>query len=508
MPIYQQGAINTNAQIVPNASIIIVPPQVAVNGVPTNILGIVGTASWGPVNSPTIASGQADTTAQFGRMQPRKYDLGTAVYAASQQGAANFRLVRVTDGTDTAATATITAANAALATAIAQAINMGVNTLRGPSQLVVASSSGSTVTLTAKYTGTTGNTLQASISQGAASSSSRLVVALPGSVQEVYDNIGATTSTVSTATFAGGTDGASTITASTLVGQDTNPRKGMYAMRGSGAAVVMLADADDSTQWTLQNAYGLSEGSYMVGTSPAGDTITNFATTLAAAGIDSYAMKILLGDWCIISDQANNGIQRAISPQGFLAGKLAALSPEQSGLNKPLFGIIGTQSSLQNKMYSDADLQALALARGDVITNPIPAGQVFGSRLGLNTSSQPGTFDDNYPRMTNFLARTLNAGMGIYIGKLQANVPNDPTRRDARATIDNYMSNLLQQNMIAGFRLILDQSNNPQPRVDLGYMQADLMVKYLAVIRYFLVNLIAGQTVTVTVSNSPTAAFQ
>ena len=141
MPIFQQGSLNTTSLSVPDLYVQIVPPQPAINGVQSNILGIVGTASWGAVNSPVIASGPADATLQFGRMQARKYDLGTAVYAAALQGASDFRLVRVTDGTDVAASATITCANSALATALAAAINAGTNTLRGPSQLAVASSS-------------------------------------------------------------------------------------------------------------------------------------------------------------------------------------------------------------------------------------------------------------------------------------------------------------------------------------------------------------------------------
>src|SRR5580692_2419676 len=95
--IVQSGQINTNALVVPNLIIQIVPPSFTIlNGVPTNIVGIVGTANWGPVNSPTVASGIADASRQFGSMQARKYDLNTAVYvAALQGGAASLRLVRV-----------------------------------------------------------------------------------------------------------------------------------------------------------------------------------------------------------------------------------------------------------------------------------------------------------------------------------------------------------------------------------------------------------------------------
>ena len=498
MPIFQQGSLNTTALTVPDLYVQIVAPPPQLNGVPSNILGIVGTATWGPVNSPTIASNPADATLQFGKMQARKYDLGTAVYAASLQGASNFRLVRVTDGTDVAASATITCGTSALATAAAAAINSGASTLRGPSQLVVASSSSTTLTLTAKYTGSLGNSLQAILGAGTQANSSKLSLSLPGQVPEVFDNIGATsTGSPLTGTFTGGTDGATTITSAVLIGQDTIPRKGMYALRGTGCSVGILADADDSTQWTTQVAFGQSEGVFMYGADPAGDSISTFASTLATAGIDNYDMAIAFGDWIYINDPIN-GVTRAISPQGFLAGCRANLSPEQSVLNKPMYGIVGTQKSMLNQQYSAAELAAIAAARGEVITNPIPAGNSFGARLGINTSSSAATNGDNYTTMTNYISKTLNAGMGLFVGKVQS-----PTvQQQARATLDNFLQNMFQQNMIQAWKVILDGTNNPQTRVALGYMQADVSVQYLSIIRYFLINLAGGQTVVI-VSNAP-----
>ena len=507
MTIYQQGAINTTAQTVPDLSIQIIAPQVLLNGVPTNILGVVGTATWGPVNSPTVASGPADTARQFGAMQARKFDLGTAVYAASLQGANNFRLIRVTDGTDAAASVAITCPSSAMATALAAAINSGTGNLRGPSQFAVASASSTTLTLTAKYTGTLGNSLQATTGAGTAASTTKLSLALPGQIAETYDNIGAASMSAATSTFTGGTDGATTITSAVLVGQDTIPRKGMYALRGTGASVAMLADADDTTQWTYQVAFGLSEGIYMMGTSPAGDTLSSIASEITTAGIDSYAMKLMFGDWVQIYDNANS-VTRLISPQGFEAGKLAALSPQNSSLNKQMQGIVGTQKTLLNQQYSLAELQSLAAARVDLICNPCPGGSYYGARFGRNTSSNAAINTDNYTTMTNYISKTLNAGMGIYIGKLQ--MPD--VQRQARATLNNYLQTLYQQGMIGAsdgstpYLVVLDSSNNPQNRVTLGYMQADIQVVYLSVISYFLVNMTGGQTVSVTLQSSTPAS--
>src|ERR1700722_8238983 len=103
MPVYALGALNTATLVTPGVYVQKVPPQTRyINGVPTHIRGLVGVGSWGPVNSAVLAQG--DT---FGSVTNRKYDLSTAISISSQIGANNVMAVRVTDGTDVAATANL-----------------------------------------------------------------------------------------------------------------------------------------------------------------------------------------------------------------------------------------------------------------------------------------------------------------------------------------------------------------------------------------------------------------
>lgn len=500
MPVSQVGQLNTTALAVPDLYIQIVPPQnQLINGVPTNVLGIVGTATWGPVNSPTTVGNINQYAAIFGPVQNRKYDLGTPVAIAGMQGANNFKIVRVTDGTDTAASVAI----------------------------------GTTgVTVTSKYTGTFGNGLVTTLSAGSQANSWRVVVSAPGIVPETFDNVGAgltanalwvaiaaainngtstqrgpsklivatagastSTPTAGSSTLSGGTDGATTLTASVLLGQDTVPRKGMYALRNTGASVAMLSDLDDSTSWATQVAFGLSEGIYMIGTGPSGDSISNAVTTKGTAGIDSYDFKLLFGDWVYWLDTYNN-ILRLCSPQAFSAGWLANAAPNQSTLNKPFQGVVGTQKSFANQLYSSADLQQLAGAGIDLIANPIPRGKVFGARFGRNSSSNATIRGDNYPRMTNYIAYTLDAGMGIFVGELQTQ-KDSTIRLDAKATLDHFLQGLIDQKLIDDFSVICDETNNSPSRIALGYMQADVKVRYQSVIEYFLINLEGGQSVQI-----------
>lgn len=508
MPISQQGQINTTALIVPDLYVQIVPPQVALlNGVPTNVLGIVGTAQWGPTNSPTIIGDMAAYARTFGAVQNRKYDMGTAVAIAVQQGANNFRCVRVTDGTDVAATATVQT---------------------------------NCLTLTAKYTGTLGNTVSLTLATGSQSGTWKATIAAPTLPPEVFDNIGAglsgnalwvaiaaainngnsvqrgpsqiltatagagvTAPSAATTTLTGGTDGATTITGTVLLGQDTVPRKGMYALRNTGASVAMLADCDDSTTWATQVTYGLSEGTYMIGVGAAGDTIANAITVKNTAGIDSYAFKLMFGDWVYWLDTVN-GATRLVSPQAFVAGLLANLSPQNSSLNKQVFGVVGTQKSNANQQYSSAELQSLIQAGIDLITNPVPGGSYFGCRSGHNTSSNSLTYGDNYTRMTNYIASTINAGMGKYVGQLQS----ASVRAQAAATLSNFLSSMEQQGMIGAvnggpaYSVQIDAANNPTNRVALGYMQADVKVIYLSVIEKFIVNVEGSQATVIRTSTS------
>lgn len=501
MPIVQQGQINTTALVVPDLYVQIVNPTVALlNGVPTNVLGVVGTASWGPVGSPSIVGNMAQYAALFGPIQNRTYDMGTACAAAVLQGANNFRCVRVTDGTDAAASVVVQT---------------------------------SCITFTSKYTGALANADTVTLAAGTKASAWKVTVARAGYVPEVFDNIGSGLSgnalwvaianainngvtglrgpsgyVVATAgagiaaptpaafTLSGGVDGVATITSTVLVGVDTVPRKGMYALRNTGASVAFLADVSDTTTFGTQVSFGLSEGIYMIGVTPAGDTVSNAVTTKGTAGIDSYAFKYLMGDWVYFLDTVNN-VTRLISPQGFVAGLLVNLSPEQSALNQQIYGIVGTQKSWQNQVYASADLQALGAAGIDVIANPIPAGQMFGCRFGHNSSSNPVVHGDNYTRMTNYQAATLNAGMGQFVGRLQSNQAVDPTRLEVAATLSAFEQALVDQQMIDSYSVVCDISNNPPARQALGYLQADVKARYLSVVEYFILNIEGGQSVQI-----------
>jgi hypothetical protein len=487
---FTQGGVNPAALGVPDLFIQVqAPPAAALPGAPSTGIGVVGSAAWGPVNSPVVFGDFAGASAAFGAMQNRKYDMLTQVALAVLQGANNFVGVRVTDGTDVAASATVQT---------------------------------SCLTLTAKYTGTRGNQLTAVFAAGSAPSSTKVTLSLPGLAPETFDNLtgsgnafwvnvaaainngqsttrgpsqlvtataGAGTSAVAlaTVTFASGTDGASSISGTTLVGADSSPRTGMYALRNSGVALMVLADCDASATWATQVAFAKSELLYAIAVSPASDTISNFTSTNT---VDDPWISIILGDWITFVDGVNN-VVRTVSPQGVKAGKKAVLGPHRTTLNQSLGGVAGTQSSAASKTYSNAELSQVAAARGDLVAFPSPGGQYFAMRFGRNSSSDPGKHQDTYTTMTNYLARSMGLGLGQFVGR---NITDDEMR-EASSAIGAFLQGEKDAGRIDSYSVQINRANNPSSQTALGVQKATVMVRYLGVVEYFLVDFTGGPTV-------------
>lgn len=518
--ISQSGSLNTTAIVVPDLYVqIVAPQQLTLNGVASNIIGVVGTATWGPVSQPVVLGNLAELTAAYGSPVVRKFDLGTQISTAAAQGAAAFIGVRVTDGTDQAA-----------------------------SYAMLYSSAGTyPALLTAVYSGTLGNTIAINFGPGSKTNTWRLVLSVPGRIPEVYDNISVmagnptfwealisavnngtgplrsgsqlvvaslgsdptiSPAAINAQTLLNGSDGATNVNAESLVGLDGVSRTGMFALREQGCSIGVLADCDDNTTWSAQAAFGLGEGVYMIATGAAGESIADAVTSKTASGIDSYAVKVLMGDWIAWYDPSN-AQTRLVSPQGFAAGRLAALSPEQSSLNKPLYAVVGSQKTgiagaNQSSTYSSAELQTLFSSGIDVICSPAPGGAYWAVRSGHNSSSDATVYMDSYTRLTNYIAATLSSGMGIYVGQLITST----LFANVRGTLLAFLGNLLAQGILGStngsvpYAVKCDSGNNPQSRTSLGYVQADVQVQYQGINEKFLVNLQGGAGVTVTNSTT------
>ena len=157
------GTVNIASITNPGVYTDIIPPQPLVYGSPTNIQGIVGVAQWGPIGAPIFFNTPAQCQGIFGVPAVRTYDMPTYVWAASQQGNQNtptggvtFCGVRVTDGTDTAASVVVLT---------------------------------NCITFTSKYTGTLGNQTSVVFAAGTAANSFAVSISFPGRAPELFNNI-------------------------------------------------------------------------------------------------------------------------------------------------------------------------------------------------------------------------------------------------------------------------------------------------------------------------------
>lgn len=602
--IIQAGSPNP---IVPDAYIAIIKPQnQLIPGAAAGRIGEAGTAIYGPVGVPQVVGGNDEQLATFGPVQNREYDLGTAVAVAIQQGASDFRCVRVTDGTDTAPSAviatsganetctiggTITATDIVTLTftpGVGSAVSVPYTVIGGDTTATIATAllallqanvalkaagfsftktgsvitynkpasgwtdtgsvSGSAtetvtiapstasptqITLTGKYTGTPVVTVTLAAGTKASTTKATVAIAGLGIPTEVFDNISglgnlfwvslaaaintgqngvrgpsniviaaggpsAIAPVLAVTTLTGGTDGAAGVTTQQLVGVDTAPRKGMYALRGQRCQVINLSDAWDETYWSAMSAFADSESLLIGVSSPIGDSISVCVASLATSGVDDSNFKLLLGDWCYWQDQVN-GVTRLLAPATFWSGLRAATPPQNSTLNAQVQALVGTQRSSTGTAYSIADIAALIAGRVDVICNPAPGGPYFAPRTGRNSSSNATIWGENYPMLTNYIIASLAPVIGQVVGQLQ----NPTQRRQAKSTLDNFFATLAQGGIIGTadgsqpWQVILNASNNPPNQVSAGIEQVGIKVVYQSVIEFFIVNLEGGQTVTI-----------
>jgi hypothetical protein len=410
--------------------------------------------------------------------------------------------------------------------------------------------SGSVLTVSANqfytggtYAGTGGNTLTLAKTSSAITLSSATLSGGTGTWQTFWTNLanainngtafhGPSASVIATAgtstapptlasltTLSGGTDGASNVTDATLMGQDVVPRKGMYALRNAGVDCFTLCDLSTAADYAAIASFALSETCFAIHATQSGDNIADALSIRINAGIDTPWFKLILGDWAYFYD-SYNGVTRLINPSAFGIGIYGNLSPQENALNKPLQGVVATQRSQLGQTYSEVEISEIETGGIDVILPPTssPGGYYFSFASGRNCSSNNAANGDEYTRMTNFLIRASQSkAAGSFVGRLQSIQPNDQTRADAKALFDGFSAQLASPQVGLGINgqgmidipwfVQCDLNNNPPALQAMGYLFLYWQVRYLNVIRYFVVKFQGGGNVVVTQSDTqPTPA--
>lgn len=423
-------------------------------------------------------------------------------------------LISSVDANIIKATYTLNAAQTILTLTANQIVSTGSFAGSAGNALTLAKSSASITLGGATFSGGVGtwNTfwvnLAAAINSGNAfHGPSAYIVASAGAAQVVP-------TLSSPVTLTGGSDGASGVTDATLMGQDVNPRKGMFVLRNSNCDCFTLCDMSTVANYAAVISFAIAETMMAVFASPSGDTIQNALTTRINSGTDSPWMWYILGDWPSFYDSFN-GVTRLINPSAMGIGILGNLSPQQSPLNKPLQGISATQRSTLGQTYSEAELSQINTGGIDTILPPntSPGGLYWSFATGRNSSSNTAANGVEYTRMTNFLIRAAQSkAAGSFVGQLQSIQPNDQTRANAKSLFDGFSAQLASSQVGLGINgqgmidrpwsVVCDLTNNPPNLQALGYLFLYWQVRYLNVIRYFVIKFQGGGNVTVSVQTT------
>ena len=626
------GSLNLTALQDPDVYIQVLNPPNFVRGVPTDVIGLVGTASWGPTNLPVSLGSGNDAQNAFGPISNLSlydpYDLATDLFLAFGQASSNATLqgfaVRVTDGTDTVASVsltgsataipatatltgtitigdtlqltftssgftgspvtvfyvtktgdTLTTATAGLAAAVNNSAVLSaasiyalasgtIATLYSPSTLspslvvtrnvlgaateTITVGTGSTstagATAAALYTGILGAQVRVVVSANPKSTSS-LNVAVSGftGTTEQYIGIPSTNfwrtlqtvlafgqanvrgpsqwlrlsainaavgaPTTGTYTLTGGSDGRTGVTTSIMLGSSTAfPATGLWSLNNTtpSVGVAWLTGVTDPTAAATLDSFALTTGCSVLFAFPTGTTTTAAITAVQNNGVAGPEF-VYVKDSVYFQDTVNN-MQRLVLPTAVIGGHWATRSPEQSPLNDKVQLVTGTE---RNNLisgtipYSPSEIGQLNIAGVMFVSNPCPGGSYFGIRTAASTSPSAATAPVEYWRLTMSIAKSLDANLGIFVGQLQSQQPNDDLRNQVKLVLNAYAQNLQAAGQIDSGIGYCEYSNSPTAKYGNGvntstsvaqhYLYALFKATYLSSVWYFVCSIQGGTTV-------------
>jgi hypothetical protein len=469
------------------------------------------------VNTPLGPFGTiGDAAGAVGQFDANKYladpyDLMRGVMQALGEGQTSASLadylVRITDGTDIAATVTLM--DTTTGTAVAG------------------------ITIPAKWTGTGGNLHKVIISQGVPNGSilsfnvtfvstysgaqqSETFYNIPGaaaaSVSPFWANLeariiggdssrgpsalmGAGTSVSNTAhnpalgTFplTGGTDGRSTVTDANFFGSDViGNYQGVYALQGLPVvpSFFQCCGLNNSSDFANLQQVCTNEIMRTVIPFPAGTTTAAAITARNSAGISDKRV-MYAKDWIYWKDPIS-GKLLFTDPVSVLIGKMGALPPNLSPLNKQVLTVVATE---HQGVYAAAEIGVLEQNGILVIANPCLGNPYFGIMTGNTTSLNPISQPIEYSRLQDWIGLNFASILGQFVGQPQGVYDPDPTRSACKTIIDKFMYGLYQSSIIVDWFSACNAALNNPTTVQQGYLNATLNYVPFGTVKFVVLKL-------------------
>lgn len=474
----------TNTNSTPNVFLREAQPPEVVIGASIGVVGCVTQAIRGPVGVPTLISSLSDFVRKFGGYDAAQLGEGY-MFAENlfKNGATNVKVVRVTDGNELAATATV---------------NGTTYRVNSPGTW------GNSVTLTV-VSGTVAGYVNLTFSYGVESytyagvtftnpADERYVgTVLQNSTDDFVSIVtqGSLNPAAGTYVFSGGRNGlvqGSSLLDSAFVGTNgTNGLTGLVALEADGDVELIVCSRGSVVVAQALNTHcNLSYVSPRLG-------IATFASGLTVAGVVSN-MAVFNSDkvvvvypWLQILN-ANNNKKEIHNPTSFVAGLISTLSYHTSVTRRQLIGAIGTE-------------RALTPAESDTLFNNRVMSLVvkFGGIIcenNLNTSGNPGKRQITRRRAVNFFAKTFESAAQRFVG--QNHTPE--LRNDVVSSFSGLCSAEERARKIGNsatggtaFKVVCDSSNNPIETVRQNKLIVDVQISLWNNADYILVTVDATE---------------
>ncbi|KEO81037.1 phage tail sheath C-terminal domain-containing protein [Tumebacillus flagellatus] len=373
--------------IVPRVDVNETPPEPNTSaGVSLGVIGIVGTFSKGPINTPITCYTLFDVKRQFGDDAPNLTGF-KSVRGAFNQEPRPEKVVIVRVASSTAKTASL-------------------DLLDGQT------SPKASITVSALTKGTDGNNISVKILAGSAAGTFDLVVSYKRLPQETFtgldlDNLGISSSYVTLikaagatdipaplddTPLAGGDDGGTTADADYIGAQDTNGvRSGLKVLETVNVNIVLCAQQTSNAinQALIQHCEQMN---VQRGLRVAVLNAKKSATPSQAIAAQTYSSgrAIMAYPWVYPIEDTS----KAVAPDGYYAGVLATLPAHVSPSARKVQGIAALERVVPMDAY-DPDLIALTMARISAFAQDIMSSEIVISN-GLTTFlyADPATQND------------------------------------------------------------------------------------------------------------------
>jgi len=429
---------------------------IGVGGIATGNIGVVGTASRGPLNEVVILGSSSDALAIFGAPDP---------FPANPAATAHLTLARTLEQLFAGGASTVYAVRVA---SLAAGVTMRSMTW------VVSAGAVDLFTLTATTPGTWANGVVATLTAGAGGGPARLVLQF-GRIREAFEattaadlarEVNQESSLVRASAVAAGSEG----TAPAVITAAVDPNRGGPDGAGSmGTLIPEIADGlalleGEEINIVVVAGYGAdaagaavlthverTEGAGHERIAILGTRNDQLAGIAQDASSTSNGRVVLVAPGLLANDAAQaNAPQISLPPAyaaALVAGKLASMAPHISLTNKDVAALGLTQ------LYSRAQQKQLLQERIMVLFRNLG----FRALRGLTTDTGPFR-QISVRRIVDYAKAGVRKGSNPYIGRLN----NVRVRTAMRATLDGFLAQMVQDEMLTAYTLTVDATRRQE----------------------------------------------